>query len=80
MKLTTAVSERIRELLNERGMTQYQLYKKSGVPQSTISTILAEKDKTPKLLTVAQIAQGFDMGIDEFFANTKFSFEELEVD
>ncbi|MFI3167835.1 MAG: helix-turn-helix transcriptional regulator [Bacillota bacterium] len=80
MKLTTAVSKRIRELLNERGMTQYQLYKKSGVPQSTISTILSEKDKTSKLLTIAQIAQGFDMGLEEFFASANFSFTELDVE
>ncbi|MFI3165323.1 MAG: helix-turn-helix transcriptional regulator [Bacillota bacterium] len=80
MKLTTAVSKRIRELLNERGMTQYQLYRKTGVPQSTISTILSEQEKTSKLLTIAQIAQGFEMGLDEFFAKADFSFEELEVE
>ncbi|MFI3162912.1 MAG: helix-turn-helix transcriptional regulator [Bacillota bacterium] len=80
MKLTTAVSKRIRELLNERGMTQYQLYRKTGVPQSTISTILSEQEKTSKLLTIAQIAQGFEMGLDEFFTKADFSFEELEVE
>ena len=33
MKLNEAVSKRLLELLDERKMTQYQLYMKSGVPQ-----------------------------------------------
>ena len=36
MKLNEAVSKRLLELLDERKMTQYQLYMKSGVPKSTI--------------------------------------------
>ncbi len=80
MKFTTAVSTRIKKLLKEREMTQYQLYKRTGVPQSTISTLLAEKEKTPKLLTIAQIAQGFEMGLQEFFDDKSFSFDELEVE
>ncbi len=33
MKLNQAVSKRLSELLDERNMTQYQLYMKSGVPK-----------------------------------------------
>ena len=40
MKLNEAVSERLQQLLAERGMTQYQLYMKSGVPKSTIGNIV----------------------------------------
>lgn len=40
MKLNEAVSERLQQLLAERGMTQYQLYMKSGVPKSTIGNII----------------------------------------
>ena len=36
MQLNEAVSRRLVELMQERGMTQYQLYMKSGVPKSTI--------------------------------------------
>jgi len=36
MKLNQAISERLTELLQERSMTQYQLFMKSGVPKSTI--------------------------------------------
>lgn len=40
MKLNQAVSRRLSELLEERKMTQYQLYMKSGVPKSTIGNII----------------------------------------
>lgn len=33
MQLNEAVSRRLVELMQERGMTQYQLYMKSGVPK-----------------------------------------------
>ena len=36
MQLNEAVSRRLVELMQERGMTQYQLYMKSGVPKSTM--------------------------------------------
>ena len=41
MQLNEAVSKRLVELMQERGMTQYQLYMKSGVPKSTIVGITA---------------------------------------
>lgn len=36
MKLNEEISQRLSELLQEKSMTQYQLYMKSGVPKSTI--------------------------------------------
>ena len=40
MKLNEAVSQRLQELLKERGMTQYQLSMTSGVPKSTIGNVV----------------------------------------
>ena len=40
MQLNEAVSRRLVELMQERGMTQYQLYMKSGVPKSTIGSLV----------------------------------------
>lgn len=80
MKLRTAISARIKELLEERKMTQYQIFKNTGVPQSTISTIMAEKDKTCKILTIAQIAEAFDMGLKEFFDSEIFAFDNIDVE
>ncbi len=40
LELNEAVSRRLVELMQERGMTQYQLYMKSGVPKSTIGNLV----------------------------------------
>ena len=40
LQLNEAVSRRLVELMQERGMTQYQLYMKSGVPKSTIGNVI----------------------------------------
>ena len=40
MKLNEAVSKRLQELLNDRGMTQYQLSMQSGLPKSTIGNVV----------------------------------------
>ena len=40
MELNKAISQRLKELLTERKMTQYQLYMRSGVPRSTIGNVV----------------------------------------
>lgn len=40
MLLNEAVSLKLAELLQEKDMTQYQLYMKSGVPKSTIGNVV----------------------------------------
>lgn len=40
LQLNEAVSRRLVELMQERGMTQYQLYMRSGVPKSTIGNLV----------------------------------------
>ena len=49
MKLSEAVGKRVENLLAERNMTQYQLYKNGGIPRSTISVTVDGKYKTVKL-------------------------------
>ena len=48
MKLSEAVGKRVENLLAERNMTQYQLYKNGGIPRSTISVTVDGKYKTVK--------------------------------
>ncbi len=67
MNLTQAISKRIKEILEEKGLSQYRAFKITGIPQSTISTIIAEKVKTIKLSTIYDFCKGMDMEISEFF-------------
>lgn len=78
MKLNQAISKRIKELLKDRNLTQYGLFKLTGVPQSTISTILKGDLQTVKLSTIYEICSGLNLEIDEFFNKDYFKLNNLE--
>ena len=78
MKLNQAVSRRLSELLEERKMTQYQLYMKSGVPKSTIGNIINCSYDSVKLRIIHEMGQGLEIGIDNFFASPLFKEDNLE--
>ena len=78
MKLNEAVSQRVIQLLAEKGMTQYQLYVKSGVPKSTIGNVIHCAYDSVKLRVIHEMCQGFEIGMDEFFASPLFKEENLE--
>lgn len=78
MKLNQAVSRRITELLNERNMTQYQLFSRSGVPKSTINNLISCAYDSVKLRIIHEICQGFEISITEFFQSPLF--DEVNLD
>ncbi len=77
MHLNEAVSKRIIELCNQRGLTQYALSMKSGVPQSTLSTILNCTFPSMKLRIIYEICEGFEISLYEFFDSPVFNRENL---
>ena len=78
MNLKNAVAKRLKELLDEKQMTQYALSKKSGVPQSTISTILNGDIKTVKLSTMHELCEGLEVELTDFFGKEYLKFKNLE--
>ena len=78
MKLNEAVSKRLAELLNEREMTAYQLFSKSGVPKSTISNLIHCSYDSVKLRIVHELCQGLETDLTEFFASPLFKEINLE--
>lgn len=78
MQLNQAVSLRLTELLEERGMTQYQLFSRSGVPKSTIHNIINCAYDSVKLRILHEICQGLQISIGEFFQSPLF--EEANLD
>lgn len=78
MKLNEAVSERLQQLLAERGMTQYQLYMKSGVPKSKIGNIVNCQYDSMKLRILHELCQGLQINLTEFFDSSLFEEENLE--
>ena len=78
MELNEAIAKRLREILQEKQMTQYTLSKVSGVPQSTISTILKANSKTVKLSTISDICSSLQLEVREFFNKDYFNIENLD--
>jgi DNA-binding Xre family transcriptional regulator len=78
MKLNEAVAHRIKELCRERGITQYQLYLKTGVPQSTLSTIMKCSYPSMKLRIIYEICDGLELDLAEFFDSEVFKRENID--
>lgn len=78
MQLNQAVSMRLKELLAQYGMTQYQLFSRSGVPKSTICNIINCSYDSVKLRIIHEICQGFQISITEFFQSPLF--DEVNLD
>lgn len=78
MQLNEAVSKRLTELLRERGMTQYQLYMKSGVPKSSIGNVVNCAYDSVKLRIIHEMCQGLNISISEFFNSPLFDESNLE--
>ena len=78
MQLNEAVSKRLTELLRERGMTQYQLYMKSGVPKSSIGNVVNCAYDSVKLRIIHEMCKGLNISISEFFNSPLFDESNLE--
>ncbi len=78
MKLNEAVAKRIAMLCKEKNMTQYQLSMKSGVPQSTLSTIMNCVFPSMKLRIIYEICEGLDISLEEFFRSPLFIRENID--
>lgn len=78
MKLNEAVAYRIKELLKEHKLTQYQLHLKTGVPQSTLSTIMKCSFPSVKLRIIYEICDGLEINLEDFFASDIFKRENIE--
>ncbi len=78
MKLNQAISERLTELLEERQMTQYQLFMKSGVPKSTIGNVINCSYDSVKLRIIHEMCQGLQIGITDFFNSPLFAESNLD--
>ncbi len=78
MKLNEAISQRLTDLLTERNLTQYQLFKISGVPRSTIGNIVNCSYDSVKLRIIHEICMGLEISITNFFDSTLFDIQNVE--
>lgn len=76
--LIEAVSLRLTELLDKQHMTQYALFKKTGVPKQTINNIVRCGSKSVELRIIHELCQGLDVSLTEFFDSKLFDEDNLE--
>ena len=77
MKLVDAVILRIEQLCIEKNMTKYDLFKASGVPQSTLTSIKKKRSGSAKISTLYAICEGFDISLEDFFSSPLFKRENI---
>lgn len=77
MHLNEAIAARIKELCKERNMSQYALSMKSGVPQSTLSTICSCTFSSMKMRIIYEICEGFEITLKDFFDSPLFQRENI---
>ena len=78
MQLSDAVRKRIKNLLKEKNMNVWQLYKATGVPPSTLSYFLSGKRELIGLKTLLHVCEGFNIELKEFFNDSLF--DDVEQD
>ncbi|MDE6168763.1 MAG: helix-turn-helix transcriptional regulator [Acetatifactor sp.] len=60
--------QRLRQLLDERGWTEYRLSKKCGLSQSTLANIF-RRNTVPSIATLEAICDGFGITMSQFFTD-----------
>ena len=78
MTITQAVAKRIKECIKQKHITQYELFKRTGVPQSTISMIVNNKVNSIMITTIYQLCIGLDIELSDFFNVKYLKLENIE--
>lgn len=73
MKLHEAISQRVKNLLKEKGMNQYALFKNGGISRSTISTLISANIKNVSSDLIYQICSTLEISLKDFFDNPLFN-------
>ena len=79
MNTKEAVAKRILELCDQRDIAVNELAGISGVPPSTVYSILNEKSQNPGIVTIKKLCDGLEISLIEFFDSLLFENLEQEI-
>jgi transcriptional regulator with XRE-family HTH domain len=80
VNIAEATKARIEELCNERNLNFCQLATISGIPYTTIKSIIYNQSKNPGITTIKKICDGLDITITDFFNTDTFKNLEQEIE
>ena len=79
MNTKEAVAKRIIELCEERGLAINALSNISGVPPSTVYSMLNQKSKNPGVVSIKKLCDGLQITVKTFFDSELFDETEQEI-
>lgn len=79
MNAKQAAAQRIMELCKGRNITVNTLANDTGVPPTTIYSMLNTKSRNPGIVTIKQVCDGLDISLREFFDSPIFDDLEQEI-
>ena len=79
-KLIDAVVDKICFYLGKRNMSQYALAQKSGLPLSTVKSIMQRRTKDINLQTLFQICVGLGISVSVFLDDKIFDPQNLYLE
>ena len=72
MKLAQAIKTRMLDLMEKKNFSQYDFYKKGGVPKATASQVLNETRERVAVKTVYEMIAAMGVSLKEFFDDPIF--------
>ena len=78
--INDVVVERLCKYLGEKDLTQNKLSQISGVPFSTIKSIMQRKTNGISLKTIIMLAHGLEITPSEFLNDSSFEAQNLYLD
>lgn len=79
MNAKDAVAQRLIQLCAGRGIAFNALANISGIPPSTVYSLLNAKSKNPGVITIQRICDGLGISVREFFDCELFEDLEQEI-
>lgn len=80
MNISQAVAIRIKELLFEKGLTQYRLEQNASLSHDTLKSIMKGKTNGVNLRTLILISDGFGITVSEFLNSDLFLYDNLNME
>ncbi len=74
------VREKLSEYMGKQNLTQYKLAELSGLPYSTVKSIMQKRTKGMSLKTVILLSYGLRISPSEFISGDEFSADNLNLD
>ena len=79
MNTKEAIARRILQLCDENHIAVNTLATRSGVPPSTIYSMLNEKSQNPGAVTIKKLCDSLEITLGEFFSTPEFDALEQEI-